>query len=159
MRAVRTLRDAEIIIGDLLTRIEKLESTVRTKTVQEVTNVMPQDSTVESIDVSLNADMNVVTHKLRHNFLLGILVDNVQVVGTQQSDPGAGPSAPAQSTLGIGGSAGGTYTGTEQSIINDLVTNNTNTNTNVYNLKVAVDALITCVNNIRTALRNYGLCA
>lgn len=256
MRIVKSLRDAEIIIGSLLDRVERLETKTREKLVQEVTNVIQQDSTIESLDMNLNVDMNVVTHKLFHIFLSyligngnlklssiipelqleydagtpsvikcrvfasptptlaltnnlsydGILwnlddiskdgslltirsinfeffvataganprtltsvfkvdsgnrvyINGVAILNVQQSDPGAGPASPGQTTLGIGGSAGATYTSTEQSLINNLLTNNTNTNTNVYNLKVAVDALITCVNNIRTALRTHGLCA
>lgn len=72
MRMVCNLRDAEIAIGNLLDRVERLETKIREKTTQDVTNVMQQGSTIESLDVSLNADMNVVTHKLKHNFLMPI---------------------------------------------------------------------------------------
>ena len=110
MRAVKTLRDAEIIIGQLLDRVEILESQQKSSVVKNITNVTS--------------------------------------AGNKQPDPGS----PAQTILTVAGTAGATYTATEQSLINSLVTVHGNQNTNVINLKKVMD-------NIRAALRNYGICA
>ena len=111
MRAVKTLRDAEIIIGQLLDRVEVLETQQRSKIVQNISNVTTG--------------------------------------GSQQPDPGS----PVQVISSIGGTAGGTYTAVEQSLINTIITAHNNIqNINVANLKKVVD-------NIRAALRNYGICA
>jgi len=255
MSVVRTIQDAELEIGKLYNRIEKLENALKPKITQNVTEIRTVDIDNEALDINFGADATIISHFLKHIFngevkftdielfdfyptvtfeyasvtpvvakgriylngvpVLGLSVNlgtdgsvwnlddtstdgslfiirkaslewyyatagsnprtltsifktdsgnrlynnSIAILNVQQSDPGAGPSSPSITTLGIGGTAGGTYTGVEQNLINSLSTNNGNLNTDVSNLKTAVDALITMCDNIRTALRNHGLCA
>jgi hypothetical protein len=262
MRVVRTLQDAEFLIGDLMSRIEALENAVKPKVTERIVETAATSVDNEALDINYSSDANTIFHKLKHIFkskvefedlitifndlklsanipelileqntgtpavikirifasptptlaltnnlsyngtnwnlddtgsggsLLTIrvadfeyfvataganprslttvfkvtsgnrvYVNNVAILNTQQSDPGAAPSSPTITTLGIGGTAGAIYTGVEQALINNLLTNNGNLNTDVANIDIAIDALIVCVDNIRTALRNHGLCA
>lgn len=86
-------------------------------------------------------------------------VGGVPIAGTPEPDPGTVAVSPSVGTTNTGSTAGGTYTATEQSMINTLVSAVTFLNTDVANLKTQVDNLITDRNNLRAVLQAHGVMA